>query len=226
MTHRARTCSPRLLRVGVLAALFAGLSIVSGCGAFGALAASWERTGTSTIKPKHDALAQHSFAVLVSTSRAIEGDFPDLTRQVTLRVTQALAEHAGASGVVPPDDVLAFTAKNPGWPAKNSKELSAALAGVERLVFIEITEFRLHEPGNVYEWAGVAAGSVSVSHADSASPEIRAFDHAVRVGFPTKKGIGPDQISSPGVATELLRRFCERTAWLFYTHEEPNIIDY
>jgi hypothetical protein len=47
------------------------------------------------------------------------------------------------------------------------------------------------------------------------------FNKGVSVKFPDQSGFTQNDIPRAGVNTELTRRLTERSAWLFYTHEEP-----
>jgi hypothetical protein len=84
-----------------------------------------------------------------------------------------------------------------------------------------LVEYRLNEPGNQYLWSGLATGTLDVYEADSPAPDEPAFQKPIRVAFPDKNGLGPNDIPRAGVATELGRRFVDRATWLFFKHEEP-----
>lgn len=196
----------------------------------GGMAASAEREGSREVKAKYRGLEDKSFAVFVAADRTIQAEFPQIVPAFTQEITRRLSENAGASGVLPADDVLQFQFQRPDWVAKSSAEI-AKLLEVERLVFVELDEFTLNEPGNRYEWRGVAAATISVIERDSAQGEAYsssapAFREAVRVRFPDSQGQTLDNLAAQTVLSELSRRFCERSAWLFYDHEEKNIIKY
>lgn len=204
-----------------------GIAPLSGC-IFGAIAANLERTGSSTIEAQYAGLADRSFAVVVASNRIIDAEFPALTDEIVSRMTAQLAEHAGASGVVPADEVRTYCLNHPTWPGMGLTDLAKALGGVERIVYIDIREFRLNEPGNRYEWKGLAAAHVRVVEVDSSLPDSFAFEKLVRVGFPGKDEVTvtADQVPGEAVARELLKRFVDRASWLFYKHEEPNVMSY
>jgi hypothetical protein len=107
-----------------------------------------------------------------------------------------------------------------------TREDIANLLGVERLVVIEIVDYRLHEPGNQYVWDGAVAGVVSVYESDSSLPNDPVFEKALSISFPDSTGFMRSDIPEAAVTAELSNRFINRAAWLFYEHEEPNIIAY
>lgn len=210
----------------IVVALAGAMVFLSGCQLVGAMAAQYERTGSHDVEPIYEGLRARSFAVLASTGRVIEGEHAGLGEQIITRMTQRLEEHAGAAGRVPADQVVRYTYRNPAWAARPAQELMKDLGGVERLIVVDVTEYRLHEPGNSWEWSGSATGTIAVFDASSPVPESPVFERLVSVRFPVQTGMGPDQMTRSVVTSELLRRFVERGAWLFYAHEEPNVIEY
>jgi hypothetical protein len=191
----------------------------------GGMAESAHRAGSSGIKADYTGLQGKDFAVIVAADRAIQADFPDLVPLVTREVTKRLQENAGASGVLPADEVLKFQYKRPGWIAMPFDALAKELEA-QRLVYIDLRDFSLTDPGNPYVWAGVASGVVNVVEADGPTPTEFKYSKAIRVRFPDSAGFGPDQVPRQGVYAELARRFINRSAWLFYEHEEKNVIKY
>ncbi len=189
----------------------------------GGMAASAEREGSKTVKPKYTGLVGKNFGVIVSADRSVQADFPSLVTIVTAEMTRRIAENADAAGMLPADEVLRFQSVKPGWVARPLDDLAKDLE-VERLVYVDIQNFALTEPGNPYLYAGVASGTVNVIEVDSPTPSVFAFTEAVRVAFPDQTGVSEQQMPRDVVFRELARRFIERSAWTFYEHEEPNII--
>ncbi|MFG0306815.1 MAG: hypothetical protein ACF8Q5_11440 [Phycisphaerales bacterium JB040] len=215
------------------AGLFAGsaLLVAPGCiipAMIGGMAESYQRTGTTKVMAEYEDLAGHSFAVVVNADRSIQADEPGLLSRLTTRITDRVARNLlGTPGTayVPSDRLLNVLYNNPQWPALPPSELGEML-GVERLVWIDLVEYRLTESGNEYIWDGVAAGSVAVYDITSALPDDPIFLRNVQVTFPDSSGFVRNEIPEAAVTSELSNRFVTRTAWLFYEHEEPNTITY
>ncbi|MBS0191747.1 MAG: hypothetical protein U0573_11845 [Phycisphaerales bacterium] len=190
----------------------------------GGMAQSYKKSSTHEIKPETNVLDGKSFAVLVSTDRSIEETAPGLTATFLSRITERLASpqnDAGTTGVVPPGMVLQYMYDHPGWRAKSMTDLAKDLGGVQRLVFVEVSEFRTMEPGNKYLYDGVAAGTVAVVDADSELSDFYSFEKTILVKYPDEQGHRPDEIPEAAVRTELMRRFVDRATWPFITHQEP-----
>lgn len=194
-----------------------------GCQVIGFFAGAYQDNTPKTVEALYTGLEGKSFAVVVAADRGVQGDFPGLVDYIVTRVTGRLAEPTNkplAGGYVPVEQVLKYAYDNPGWPAKTREVLAKSLGGVERLVIVEITEYRLHDPGNSYTWDGLASAQVSVYELEGSLPESPVYQKTVSVPFPDDKGSGPEQIAQSGVNTALAQRLIDRVSWIFYEHEE------
>ena len=223
------TTSRRLFR-GLFALGAGAAMLVSGSGCqvaalAGVMAESYKRTGTHEVEAEYTGLKGKSFGVIVATDRVLMAEHPRLQAEVTTVVSQRLRMEADASGYVPPELMLKFQIEEPRWKAMSPKELADEL-GVERLVFVEITDFRLRESGNAYLWAGAASAQVRVLEADGPIDDEFVFRKSVQVDFPDKDGFGPDDYSADHVSMRLRTRMCDRIVWLFHNHQEPYYPDY
>ncbi len=191
----------------------------------GGMAESARRTESSEVPAEYDGLRGKSFAVIVAADRATQADFPDVVARLTVEISRRLAEHVGASGYVPGEKVLQWQYNNPRWSTMPMSELAQQL-GVQRLVYVDLIEYRLNDPGNAYLWDGLGTANVGVVEADTSLPDDFAMQKQVSVKFPDNEGAGPAEIPFAAVNTELARRLADRAAWLFYTHEEKNEMEY
>jgi hypothetical protein len=203
-------------------------SQLSGCiigAAIGGMAESAHRTGSTEFEAEYSGIEGHSFTVVVSVDRLIEASNPGTTARLTQRINDRLIQNAKPSFAIPSNDLLTVLYNTPQWIAMPRGEV-AEMLGVERLVVFELIEYSLHEPGNQYIWDGSGAGIVTVYESDSGFPDDPIFEKAIRVKFPDSSGFMRTDIPEAAVTTELSNRLVNRVAWLFYTHEESNIIPY
>lgn len=227
-TIRRRQSPPVGMAAAALAAAL-GLGATGGCQLVGGAIANYERTGSRTVEAQYLGLEGKSFAVIVTADRSIQADFPGLVEVVSQRVTERLCAPTNlprAGGYVPADQVLAFQSRNPAWVSRPMGEMAKELGGVQRIVMIEIYEYRLNEPGNAYEWDGTAAANVSVIETDGPMEDDFAFQRSISVKFPDQKGTGPTEITQTLVNSALASRLVDRASWLFYRHEELNALKY
>lgn len=212
----------------LLESVFA-LSVLPGCQLFAAMEESRRRTSTHSVDATYTGLANKSFAVLVTADRAILAEYPTLVDTMTDRIIQKLSQPSNvpaAGGFIKSGPTKSYVYRNPGWIAKPMSDLAQELGGVQRIILIEVSDFRLHEPGNSYEWKGVANFTASVYEIDGPAPDESAFTKIQTVDFPDKGGVSVDEMPQTVVASALLGRTIDRASWLFYKHEEPYYPDY
>lgn len=204
------------------------MSILTGCALStlaGGMAESYKRTSTRTIPSEYDGLKDKSFVVIVAADRLIQSSRPQEVARLTTLITQQLIENAGAAGVVPTSFVLQYQYNHPRWVTQTYEELATHF-GAERLVYVDLNEFRLNEPGNSYLWDGLATAMIGVVEADGPLPEEFAYSKRIAVTFPDAEGYGPTDYSEAMVIAVLEKRFVDRATWLFYEHEEPYYPEY
>lgn len=220
-----QSIATRLLTTAlVLGVLTASPGCIVGA-AIGGMAESYNRTGTSEVQAEYVGIQGKSFAVVATGSRLMEADNPGLTGRLIQRINDRLIVNAAPSYAIPSNDLLTVLYNTPQWPAMTRGEV-AEMLGVERLIVIEIIEYSLNEPGNQYVWDGIASALVTVFEADSGLPDDPVFEKAIRVTFPDSAGYMRTDIPQAAITTELSNRIVNRVAWLFYDHEESNIIPY
>jgi hypothetical protein len=204
------------------------LAVMPGCWiplAMGGMMESYKESSTHEVPADYLGLEGKSFAVVVAADRAIQAQFPDLVPQLVARVSERLRAESGASGYVPPGIMVNYMNQQPRWVALTYSELAEAL-GVDRIVFVDLMEFRLNEPGNQYVWEGIAAATLGVAEMESFAPDEFAYRREIRVGFPDGKGFNSNDFGADVVKARLLNRLTDRITWVFYNHQEPYYPDY
>ncbi|MCB9847574.1 MAG: hypothetical protein H6814_04085 [Phycisphaeraceae bacterium] len=191
----------------------------------GGMAESYKASSTHEIPLEYDGLQGHSFAVMVTADRRIQSLDPGLVARLTLAMTNRLVENAGASGVVPAPTILELQYSTPGWAAIDYQQICETL-GVERLIIVDLYEYRLNEPGNAYLWDGQATAQVGVVEAGGILGDDFVYSKTVSVGFPDGSGFGPADMPMQTVAQRLQQRLIDRVTWLFFDHEEMYYMDY
>jgi hypothetical protein len=225
IVHRRRLPLGLALILPVVAVLAQGCNIL---GFGGAMIESYRRSSTKTVAAEYKGLQGKNWAVVVIADRSIQAELPDIVPWMTGKICERLTKEQPkiiAAGMVPPERVLRYQYDHPSWISMPHEELAKALT-VDRLIVVEIIEYRLNDPGNQYLWSGLAAGTVGVVETESATPDEFAFEKSIRVKFPDEDNYGPTDFDRPTVATRLGGRFLDRVTWLFYSHEEPYYAKY
>jgi len=193
---------------------------------FGAMAIEeYRKSGDHIEKAQYTGLVDKNFAVIVSADRMIQANYPEIVPQMTTSMSQRLAENVDAQGFVPGMAMLSYQYNHPSWSSKSYGDVAKEL-GVERLIVVDIQEFRLNDPGNRHIWDGAAAATIAVIEADGPYPDDVTHEHFVHVTFPDSGGYGPDDLTRTEMISVLKSRFINRAAWPFYDAEIPNDLNY
>lgn len=228
ITHTSIRLSQLTRSVCITTLMIVVCTQLAGCiigAAIGGMAESAHRTGKHEVEPEYTGIEGHSFAIVVSADRLIEANNPGISARITQRINDRLIQNGNPSYAIPSTDLLTVLYNTPQWPALPKGEV-AQILGVERLIVFELIEYTLNEPGNQYVWDGSGAGIVTVYESDSGFPDDPVFEKSINVKFPDSTGFMRTDIPEAAVTTELSNRLVNRVAWLFYLHEESNIIPY
>jgi hypothetical protein len=201
-----------------------GVAIVPpGCAIAGyaaAMAREARKNKTHEVEAVYQGLAGKTFAVVVVADRYTQSDHPMLVPTMTAEITARLRDGVGHAGHIPAETLLRYLYEHPRWVAMPRGRLAQDL-GVDRLVWIDVLDYHLNEPGNPYVWDGVAAGTMGIVDPTSAAPDEFVFERTARVGFPDKTNLGKEEMDRDYVNLRLLQRFIDRTSWPLYKHTEP-----
>ncbi len=212
----------------VTAACVAVLALVAapGCvaGAIGALGEQIERGKKLDVPAEYDGLENQTVAVVVNADYATLVEHPTVIGQITANVAARIRAFVKGASVLPPGEVLDWQYRTPQWRALAYGEIAREL-GVNRLVHIDLYEFRLNPTGNSYLWDGAAGATIGVIEADTFAPDEFVYTTNVMVRFPDKEGVGREAARREDIERGLLTLFIQRTSWLFYRHIEDKYPD-
>jgi hypothetical protein len=196
-----------------------GASQAGVIGAAGA-AQNFEYQKLIEVLPQYDGLEHHSVAILVDAPLDLQYLKPDLVDQVAGGLATRLGEHVPNISIKHPMQVRQWQFTTPQWNALAVGEMATEL-GVDRVVIVDIQEFRLHPRGNRFLWEGICRASIGVVEADGYDTDSYADAWEVAARFPDLEGLDRDSASEWEIQTGLLSEFVKRTSWVFYTHLEP-----
>ncbi|UCD75969.1 MAG: hypothetical protein JSV91_03420 [Phycisphaerales bacterium] len=216
------------LNIGAAALLLAaGAWLLSGCQLgqlIGGAAQNAEYQKLIEVLPKYEGLDNQMVAVVVVADLATLYEHPDLVRAVTGGVTLRIGKDVPGVKIVHPDAIVEWQYRTPQWDALPFGDLTEKL-NVDRVVYVDIYEYRLHPPGNSWLWEGVCAANVGVIERDGIDPDVFADSFNVTAEFPRITGVTREAADASRIERGLLTEFTKHVAWLFYTHEEPKYPD-
>ncbi len=173
---------------------------------------------TVNVKSQYRGLENHTVAVIVAVDEYTAFQFYGLHELICNSVSRHLMEHLPGTVVTNPLEVIAYQSQHPYWITVPYSELIETL-NVDRLVVIDVVEFRLHEPGNVHLWKGTAAGNIGVIESEATDPDNFAFYTTVNSMFPPSSSVGLIEAEQDTIQRGLLGVFTLDIARLFYDYE-------
>lgn len=202
-------------------AVTATVLALGGCiaGAVGAIGQQIERGKKLDVPAAYDGIDGKTCAVIVNADYATLVEHPAVVKNITANISARIQQYVKGATVLPPATVLAWQYRTPQWRAMPYGEVAKEL-GVDRLVYIDLYEYRLNPTGNSYLWDGVAAGNIGIIEADGLAPDEFVYTTNIVAKFPDKEGIGKESARREEIELGLLTLFIQRTSWLFYRHIE------
>jgi hypothetical protein len=222
--NRARWLAFPLVAAMVLIAGCAAVNLASG------MAQNAEYQKKLRIPAAYDRLAGKEVAVLVNTNMTMMYEHPYLAERIALGVASGIQQHdqdlIPGVKVIDPQKTLRWQYSTPGWTMLSYADVANTL-GAERVIFVDVYEYRLNPPGNRYEWEGVCAARVRIIEAapDALDPETPRAEFDVIAHYPLNLMLPAEAANGQAIEAGLLIAFIQKTAWLFYEHEEPKYPD-
>lgn len=176
------------------------------------------------VYAEYDGLAHERVAVLVSADMGVYYDFPLVPDIIATAVAARIATYVEGVSVIDPRTVKQWQYRTPQWQALPYGDIVEGL-NVDRVVFIDLYEYRLHPPGNSYEWEGRVVANIGVIERDGFSADDFADTFRVQAQFPPIRGVSTDSARAGDIQTGLMQIFIKETAYLFYMHERPKYPD-
>ncbi|MEE2682231.1 MAG: hypothetical protein VX641_07670 [Planctomycetota bacterium] len=220
--------SPRFIRSALLLSLLCGLSLLLG-GCFvpalaGAIGQNIERYKKIEVLAEYEGLDNETVAVVIQCEPSMLYEYPQIYGTMAMNISRRLQENVPGIKVLAYQQVMQWQYQTPSWSMLAYGEIAEEL-GVERVVLVEVYEFRLHPEGNRYLWDGACAGSVGVIERDGWDPDSFAKTWDISVKFPDVTGVGRESATESQIQMGVLAKFVDEVSWLFYRHVEDKYPD-
>ena len=223
MIHRRWLGLP-LVVVAVCSGGCAAVNLASG------MAQNAEYQKKLRIPAAYDRLAGKEVAILVNTNMTMMYEHPYLAERIALGVARGIQQHdqdlIPGVKVIDPQNTLRWQYSTPGWTMLSYGDVANTL-GAERVILIDVYEYRLNPPGNRYQWEGACGAHVRIIEAapDALDPETPRAEFDVIANYPSNLMLPTEGTNGQAIEAGLLLAFIQKTAWLFYEHEEPKYPD-
>ena len=216
-----------LRHAAVVAALAVGAFATSGCqlfGVAGVIGQNIEREKKIEVLAEYDGLRFSTCAVVVITDMMVMYEHPGVVANVCVNLSRRIQQNVEGVQVLDPRVVLDWTHHTPGWQTMPYGRLCEEL-GVDRVIWVDLFEFRLNPPGNRWQWEGVASANIGVVEVDGFDPDAFAEGYDVTATFPDIPELGRESATANQIETGLLASFVQEAGWLFYDHIEDKYPD-
>ena len=195
----------------------------------GGMAESARLTGSTTVPAEYKGLKSKTWAVVTLAPRGVQYEVPNLVTATTNATTRKLVDAQnegvlGSAGFLPGPEVLLLQSTSPSFNAWSFRRMGEEL-GVERLIVIDVSHLQLYERGNALLWDGAIAARVGVVEVETGASDF-AYQKDISITYPDEAAWSTDDLPKRHVVSVLLDRLSDRAAWLFFEHEEPNVIEY
>jgi hypothetical protein len=212
---------PALLCFALFSSSLGGCAVAS---LIGGMAQNYEYQKEIEVLPEYEGLENRRVAILVDADLATQYQFPLLIDKVTGGVAMRIARDVPGVKMLPPNVSIQWQQATPQWNAMPLGEVAEQLQ-VDRLVYLEIFEFRLNPPGNSWIWEGVCIANVGVIERDGIAPDTFVENMTVRAEYPKAEGVTRQAARGEAIEYGLLAEFIKETAWLFHRHKRPKYPD-
>jgi hypothetical protein len=172
---------------------------------------------TEPVSAEYAGLVDQTVAVLVSADEQTLFAHPEAPAKVSRAVTARLKDHVTGVQVRDPVVISQYQKQNPYWATKPLGELMRDLQ-VQRVVFVDVGRYSLHEPGNAHVWRGEVQANVSVGEAEAPDPDNFVYSGNIRAVHPTDRPIGVLNSDDETMEAGVLEQFALRVSRLFYNH--------
>jgi len=169
------------------------------------------------VKARYHGLEGKRIAVLVAANDYLLYQHPTAAQSVCVAVTNRLAANLPTVTVMPPQQVRDFQATNPFWTTMSYTDLMEKLA-VDRVVMIDLSEYRTNEPGNAHVWQGFISAEVGVIESENTANETMVFREPITARYPERIEIGVLESDQQTIELGMLAFFSRDAAGLFYDH--------
>jgi len=196
---------------------------LSGCEAallLGGMRQNYEYSKQIEVEPVYYGLENKTVAVIVQADQGTLYEHPGLELTLATGISARIQKHVAGVRVVDPSAINSWKFKTREWYSMPYGEIAEKL-NVDRLVFVDVYEYRLNPIGNRYLWDGVCAANVGIIERDGFDPDTFVDSFSVENRYPPISGVGRESAPRSKIEEGVMGPFVMKTAGLFHTHLVP-----
>ncbi len=183
-----------------------------------------EREKKVEVLAQYDGLENRTVAVLVHADLSLLYEYPMVKPNITANIAARLQQNVPGIRVLAPSQVLTWEYQTPTWSSMPMGQV-CELLDVDRVVYVDVYEFRLNPPGNRFLWEAMGVANVRIFERGSLDPDMSVDEFSVTARFPDERTVTREQRRQEEIEAGIVGRFCQKVAWLFYDHAEDKYPD-
>ncbi len=173
------------------------------------------------VKAAYPGLQDRKVAVLVSADDVVAMRYPQAPDEIGRGVSRAVTAELPGTHLLTPDQIDTFTDTHKSWVSMPRSDVAKQL-DVQRVVTIDLHEYRTREAGNAHIWLGVVKATIDVYEADGSEPDASIYRSIIEIVHPENQSVGAGVLNSDDRTIELgmVKQFSTMAAHLFADHVE------
>lgn len=202
-------------------------SVLSGCWIghlAGAIGSNIERYKKIEVLAEYEGLNDKTVAVIVQCDPSILYEHAAVYGTAAMNISKRIQDNVPGASVLDFRKVMQWQYQTPTWSMLPYGEIASEL-GVDRVVYVEIYEFRLNPTGNSYLWDGACAATVGIIERDGFDLDSFSRTWEIVAKFPDIQGVGRESATGASIQMGVLAKFVDEVSWLFYRHIEDKYPD-
>lgn len=191
-----------------------------GCDVAGMLAVAvfGDTFATTKIDAEYNGLEGKQVAVMVAADEMTLYQYPRAAEQISRSITGMLNGNMKEVHVIAWERVLKYQRANPDWGITPYGQMIEALH-VDRIVYVDLTEYRTHDPGNLHVGRGVVRANVGVAEAQFKNSSGFAYQQTVNAVYPSDNNIGIPEADKQSIQEGLSVALATNIVRLFHDHK-------
>ncbi len=173
-----------------------------------------------TVQAEYTGLKGKKTAILVSSGPGINYEYPYARTNIALAVAQMTEKHVKKVEFIEQEKVETYQLENLDWVARPKTSVAAEL-DAERIIYLDLYQYTMTEPGSVNLLQGQIRAGVSIYAADAEKPNLPVYTTEVGVSWPEHgaEPAGGEALSR--IQLQSIVRFADALSKKFYDHQVP-----
>jgi len=213
---------PRVSRLAWPAILLGLLATLPGCDMLGFGAQIFNGDDArAQVEAQYTDLEKQRVAVMVAASDDTLFHHPRARPAMTSTISRQIAKNVKGVSLMNPKKIIDYQVENPYWHTLPYSKVMEVIE-VDRLIVIDIVDYRTHQAGNRHIYRGLISANVGVLEAEAKNPDNFAFRTQVRAQYPrtADSKVGAVNADEQTIELGVIKRFTAKAAGLFYEHKE------